>query len=84
MLNQFVIVGKIYDFYDSEHFLVKIPKRNNEYDIVKIKVTTKDTMDMLEANITVGVKGMFQGIYPDVELVAEKVTYLSSKGRKNG
>lgn len=84
MLNQFVIVGKVDDFYDKEHFLVKIPRKDNEYDIVKIKVTMEDIMNNLEIDMMVGVRGMFRGIYPNIELVAEKVSYLSDKkGTKN-
>lgn len=88
MLNNAVVVGRLYEIYDAEHILLKIPshQENGEDTIIKIKVSRKikETIDnYCKINDLLGIRGIFTGIFPDDELLAEKVTCLSSSHEKN-
>ena len=88
MLNSVVVVGRLYEIYDAEHILLKIPSHQKigEDIIIKIKISRKikETIDnVCRINDLLGIKGAFTGIFPDDELLAEKVTYLSSSHEKN-
>ena len=88
MLNQFMVVGRI-DSIDKEDnkciLRLRIPRNykneNGEYenDIIKIQVF-KNISDKIceycKVNDLTGIKGMIQS---DNVLIAEKVSFLSSK-----
>lgn len=87
MLNNVVVVGRLYEIYDTEHVLIKIPSTITGEDIIiKVKVigSIRENMEKYcQIGDLVGIKGMFTGVFPDDELLAEKVTYLSKSHEKN-
>lgn len=88
MLNNAVVVGRLYDIYDQDHILLKIPShREKDKDtIIKIRI-----VGVMKGNLVkyckigdlIGIKAEFTGIFPDDELLATKVTYLSRNNEEN-
>ena len=87
MLNQVVIVGRIYSM-EKGTVIIAVPRsyknEQGEYETDYINVTL---LGSIEQNVSayckkgdlVGVKGRLQGGLNTMSLVAEKVTFLSTK-----
>ena len=86
MLNQLCLVGRVEEILDLHKIVIKVPRsfKNElgEYENDYIDLTLPDTVDMSMLNIgdIVGVKARLKQQFPsDLEIVVEKVTFLSSK-----
>lgn len=83
MLNQFMLVGRITKIEQGK-VMVAIPRsyKNNEgiYDTDIISVTIKGSIgeNTREKGDLIGIKGHIACLDNNLELVAEKVTFLSS------
>lgn len=92
MLNQFVLVGRLVEQPTLENKVCYIKlaisrsfkNENGEYetDIIPIKLTgnvANNTVEYCNKGDLIGAKGKIEAI-DKVEMVAEKITFLSSKG----
>lgn len=87
MLNQVVIVGRIYSMEKGTVILAVTRSYKNEqgeYDTDYIDVTLTGSIEQnvsayCEKGDLVGIKGRLQGGLNTMSLVAEKVTFLSTK-----
>ena len=85
-MNQFVIVGRVQDFKKEQNtIIVEVPRNykneNGEYekDLITIKTTEKlfnNTFEYCNINDCIGVKGRIQN---NNTLIAEKVSFLSTR-----
>lgn len=87
MLNQVVVVGRIYSIENGE-LVMAVPRsfknENGEYDTDYIEVRLSKS---IESNVStycekgdlVGVKGRLESDINKMSVVADKVTFLSSK-----
>lgn len=87
MLNQVVIVGRIYSM-ENGTVIIAVPRsyknEQGEYDTDYIDVTLTGSIEQnvsayCEKGDLVGIKGRLQGGLNTMSLVAEKVTFLSNK-----
>ena len=92
MLNQFVLVGRLTEIKSSnEDFTIvniSVPRsfknENGEYvnDLIDIKLTgniAKNTLDYCKVGDLIGAKGRIESDSFITILVAEKITFLSTK-----
>jgi single-strand DNA-binding protein len=90
MLNQIVLVGRLVNIESDEKTIITlaVPRSfknsEGEYETDYIPVTlwgtiAKNTEEYCKKGDLVGVKGRVVGENGTIELVAEKVTFLSSK-----
>lgn len=91
MLNQVVIVGRIREFIKINNdcrikVAVQRPFKNEEgeyeVDLVPVYATdslSKNIMEYCTEESVIGVKGRIKMIDGNIEIFAEKVTFLSSK-----
>lgn len=87
MLNQVVVVGRIYSMENGE-LVMAIPRtyknENGEYDTDYIEVRLSDAIEKnvstyCEKGDLVGVKGRLESGINKMSVVADKVTFLSSR-----
>ena len=87
MLNQVVVVGRIYSMENGE-LVMAVPRsyknENGEYDTDYIDVRLSDAIEKnvltyCEKGDLVGVKGRLESDVNKMFVVAEKVTFLSSR-----
>ena len=87
MLNQVVIVGRIYSM-ENGTVIIAVPRsyknEQGEYETDYIDVTLlgsikQNVLEYCEKGDLVGIKGRLQGGLNTMSLVAEKVTFLSNK-----
>lgn len=87
MLNQVVVVGRIYSMENGE-LVMAVPRsyknENGEYDTDYIEVRLSDAIKknvstFCEKGDLVGVKGRLESGINKMSVVAEKVTFLSSR-----
>ena len=87
MLNQFVLVGKIQSI-DEDSLNLSVPRyfknENDDYetDIIKCRIfgaISKNTNELCKKGDLIGVKGRIQEEKGNMIIIAEKVTFLSSK-----
>lgn len=92
MLNQVVLVGRI-EVIDDENtsIVLRIPRnvKNEEGiyedDYIGIELSdklSKNSIGYLEAGTLVGVKGRIVGVNGKVSIAAEKISFLSTKVKK--
>lgn len=87
MLNQVVVVGRIYSIENGE-LVMAVPRsfknENGEYDTDYIEVRLSKSIEenvstYCEKGDLVGVKGRLESGINKMSVVADKVTFLSSK-----
>lgn len=87
MLNQVVVVGRIYSMENGE-LVMAVPRsfknENGEYDTDYIEVRLSNSIETnvstyCEKGDLVGVKGRLESGINKMSVVADKVTFLSSK-----
>lgn len=87
MLNQVVAVGRIYSIENGE-LIIAVPRsfknENGEYDTDYIEVRLSKSIEenvstYCEKGDLVGVKGRLESGINKMSVVADKVTFLSSK-----
>ena len=87
MLNQVVVVGRIYSMENSE-LVMAVPRsfknENGEYDTDYIDVRLSKSINenvstYCEKGDLVGVKGRLESSINKMQVIAEKVTFLSSR-----
>lgn len=92
MLNQSVVVGRIYSMGNGT-LTIAVPRsyknEQGEYDTDYIDVTLlgsieKNVAEYCEKGDLVGIKGRLQGGLNTMSLVAEKVTFLSNRKSDDG
>lgn len=91
MNNMFVVVGKI-QYIENEYIIVSVPRAyekdeegNFIQDVVRVVVKGsifKNVKEYCKIGDIIGIKGMIQTSDKNIELVAEKVTFLSSSKNK--
>lgn len=91
MLNQIVLVGRIYENKYKGFITIAVPRcfKNEEgiyeTDYIKCKVMgqiEKNTKEWTKKGDIVGIKGRIQEEEGTLYIMAEKVTFLSSKKEK--
>lgn len=92
MLNQVVLVGRIEAIDDENTSIVlRVPRnvKNDEGiyedDYIGIELPdkpSKNSIEYLEAGTLVGVKGRIVGVNGKVSIAAEKISFLSTKVKK--
>jgi hypothetical protein len=86
MLNQFCLVGRVYNINAIENKItLKIPRSSkNEFgeyenDYIKVSLPNNSDISLLKENDIVGIKGRLQEKeLGDLEVIGEKISYLSS------
>lgn len=87
MLNQVVIVGRIYSMENGE-LVMAVPRsfknENGEYDTDYIDVRLSNAVETnvstyCEVGDLVGIKGRLESGINKMQVIAEKVTFLSSR-----
>ena len=87
MLNQVVVVGRIYSIENGE-LVLAVPRsfknENGEYDTDYIEVRLSKSIEenvstYCEKGDLVGVKGRLESGINKMQVIAEKVTFLSSR-----
>ena len=87
MLNQVVVVGRIYSMENGE-LVMAVPRsfknENGEYDTDYIDVRLSKSINenvstYCEKGDLVGVKGRLESSINKMQVIAEKVTFLSSR-----
>jgi len=90
MLNQVILVGRIYEMNADNYIWVSIPRsyknENGEYDndivMITIEGTIKDSVhEFCKKGTVVGIKGRIRVDEDGMNIVAEKMTFLSSPSR---
>lgn len=91
MLNQIVLVGRLQEIKEEEKgvsITLIVPKsyKNEEgiyeEDYIPVRLfgnVAKNTIEWCNKGDLVGIKGRIQAKDNDIEIVAEKLTFLSSK-----
>ena len=94
MLNQVVLVGRITEIPETEEknkIIISVPRAfknsDGEYDVDFIPVQlfkplNESVKEYLTTGDLVGVKGRLQVIDKELLVVAEKLTFLSSKSKE--
>ena len=91
MLNQTVLVGRIYNNEEEGYITIAVPRsfKNEEgiyeTDYIKCKVmgqVEKNTKEWTKKGDIIGIKGRLQEEEGILYVMAEKVTFLSSKKEK--
>lgn len=87
MLNQVVVVGRIYSMENGE-LVMAVPRsfknENGEYDTDYIEARLSKSIEenvstYCEKGDLVGVKGRLESSINKMQVIAEKVTFLSSR-----
>ena len=90
MLNQAILVGRVWDMDATDYIIVSVPRSfknaDGEYDNDMIKVTLEGTInsntrEYCHKGDIIGVKGRIRVDDDGMKIVAEKVTFLSSRPR---
>jgi len=88
MLNQAILVGRVYDMSSTDYIMVSIPRsyknENGEYDNDIVKITLEGTIndntrEYCHKGDIIGVKGRIRVDEDGMKIVGEKVTFLTSK-----
>ena len=96
MLNQAILVGRVWDMDATDYIIVSVPRSfknaDGEYDNDMIKVTLEGTInsntrEYCHKGDTIGIRGRLQTSTYEVdkvkrkvvEIIVEKLTFLSSK-----
>lgn len=87
MLNQFILVGRVYEIKDLDRLVVKVPRAyKNELgdyvdDYIECILSPNFDTTLLKLEDIVGIKGRLQrdSVIGELQAFAEKITYLSSK-----
>lgn len=91
MLNQIVLVGRIYNNEEEGYITIAVPRcfknEEGEYDTdyIKCKVMgeiEKNTKEWTKKGDTIGIKGRLQTEEGTLYVIAERVTFLSNKKEK--
>lgn len=91
MLNQIVLVGRIIENEEKGYITIAVPRyfKNEEgiyeTDYIKCKINgkiEKNTKEWIKKGDTIGIKGRLQTENDTLYVIAEKVTFLSSKREK--
>lgn len=89
MLNQTVLVGRIIENEEEGYITIAVPRyfknEEGEYetDYIKCKVmgqVEKNTKEWTKKGDTIGIKGRLQTEEGMLYVIAEKITFLTSKG----
>ena len=92
MLNQIVLVGRIIENEEKGYITIAVPRyfknEEGEYDTdyIKCKVTghvEENTKEWTKKRDIIGIRGRLQEEEGTLYVIAEKVTFLSSKKEKN-
>ena len=92
MLNQAILVGRVYDMSADDYIMVSIPRsyknENGEYDNDIVKITLEgvindNTREYCRKGSVIGVKGRIRVDEDGMKIIGEKVTFLSSPSRDN-
>ena len=92
MLNHIVLVGRIIENKEEGYITIAVPRyfKNEEgiyeTDNIKCKVmknVEKNTKEWTKKGDTIGIKGRLQEEEETLYVIAEKITFLSSKKEKN-
>lgn len=87
MLNQVVVVGRIYSI-ENDELVMAVPRsfknENGEYDTDYIEVRLSKSIEdnvstYCEKGDLVGVKGRLESSINKMQVIADKVTFLSSR-----
>ena len=90
MINQFIIVGRIQEI-KNEYVIVSVARQfkdeegNYINDILRVVIKGsmfKDVKEYCKVGNIIGVKGRIENTDKNMELIAEKITLLSSKKNK--
>ena len=88
MLNQAILVGRVWDMSAENYIIVSIPRsyknENGEYENDMVKVTLEGTInnntrEYCHKGDIIGVKGRIRVDEDGMKIVGEKVTFLSSR-----
>lgn len=91
MLNQIVLVGRIIENEEKGYITIAVPRyfknEEGEYDTdyIKCKVTghvEENTKEWTKKRDIIGIRGKLQEEEGTLYVIAEKVTFLSSKKEK--
>lgn len=84
MLNQLILVGRVYEIKDLDRLVVQVPRsfKNElgEYvnDFIECILPPSLDTSLLKINDMIGIKGRLQReIIGELQVIAEKITYLS-------
>lgn len=95
MLNNVMIVGRLKEIIKGEdkcEIKISVPRyyknSNGEYDIDVIPCTlwngiANNAMEYLNIEDVVGIRGRLQSVNDNVFVIAEKITFLSSKKKED-
>ena len=92
MLNHIVLVGRIIENEEEGYITIAVPRyfKNEEgiyeTDNIKCKVmenVEKNTKEWTKKGDTIGIRGRLQEEEGTLYVMAEKITFLSSKKKKN-
>lgn len=92
MLNQAILVGRVWDMSAENYIIVSIPRsyknENGEYENDMVKVTLEGTIndntrEYCHKGDIIGVKGRIRVDEDGMKIVGEKVTFLSSRTKDN-
>ena len=92
MLNQTILVGRIIENEEEGYITIAVPRyfKNEEgiyeTDNIKCKVmenVEKNTKEWTKKGDTIGIRGRLQEEEGTLYVMAEKITFLSSKKEKN-
>ena len=88
MLNQAILVGRVWDMSAENYIIISVPRsyknEDGEYENDMIKVTLEgkindSTREYCHKGDIIGVKGRIRVDEDGMKIVGEKVTFLSSK-----
>ena len=88
MLNQAILVGRVWDMSAENYIIVSIPRsyknEDGEYENDMVKVTLEGTIndntrEYCRKGDIIGVKGRIRVDEDGMKIVGEKVTFLSSR-----
>lgn len=75
MINQAIIVGKIKSIEISDDTTIYVETKNGEIPI-KFASTIKKELFRLNLDNTIGIKGKITALENNIEIYAEKLTYI--------
>ena len=86
MLNQIVIVGRLYENLDGNELVIVVPRtaKNNDKkleDIIKCNVwgnLADNVKEYCKKGDLIGIKGRIENNNDEIMIVAEKITFLSN------
>ena len=88
MLNQAILVGRVWDMSAENYIIISVPRsyknEDGEYENDMVKVTLEgkindSTREYCHKGDIIGVKGRIRVDEDGMKIVGEKVTFLSSK-----